>query len=82
MSTLWTNRMQRYLGVSVLNGKLETDVIRIIASIIDAGTLQCNTVLIGSLTGSSQSASQLDGQNSARQTETLIGAEPHVGHSQ
>ena len=62
--------------------KLETDVIRIIASIIDAGTLQCNTVLIGSLIGSSQSASQLDGQNSARQAETLIGAEPHVGHSQ
>ena len=53
--------------------------------IIDAGTLQCNTVLIhviGSLIGSSQSASQLDGQNSARQAETLIGAEPHVGHSQ
>ena len=64
------------------NFKLETDVIRIIASIIDASTLQCNTVLIGSLIGSSQSASQLDGQNSARQAETLIGAEPHVGHSQ
>ena len=62
--------------------KLETDVIRIIASIIDAGTLQCNTVFIGSLIGSSQSASQLDGQNSARQAETLICAELHVGHSQ
>ena len=53
------------------NDKLETDVIRIIASIIDAGTLQCNTVLIGSLIGSSQSASQLDGQNSARQIDLI-----------